>query len=225
MEDSRCQDRMAELRDQKKVQRMGPKGALKSRNEIGKIYRKGTFKEKIDWDERLDWRTDRKEYGKLLIGDDGSWCLERVVGARKYTKGSSAGYQDGEKYWSRWGFWRKQNVSWIDQIGLRGIRPQNVGELFCERSLNQSTPIRTNDAIFGGSTKSQRSWRLYPKSVKRSCWQCSAEVWERSCWISDQQRDEDLNHQEGTVDAPEPSYDQSIPEEMLNGTLRFDDVN
>ena len=32
----------------KKVQRMGPKGALKSRNEIGKIYRKGTFKEKIN---------------------------------------------------------------------------------------------------------------------------------------------------------------------------------
>ena len=32
----------------KKVQRMGPKGALKSQNEIGKIYRKGTFKEKID---------------------------------------------------------------------------------------------------------------------------------------------------------------------------------
>ena len=48
MEDSRCQDRMAELRDQKKVQRMGPKGALKSRNEIGQIYRKGTFNEKID---------------------------------------------------------------------------------------------------------------------------------------------------------------------------------
>ena len=43
-------------------------------------------------EKRLDGRTDKREYGKLLIGYDENRCLERVIGARKYTKGSGAGY-------------------------------------------------------------------------------------------------------------------------------------
>ena len=76
----------------KRSKKGAKKGTLKARNKAGQIYEKGTFSRNIDWEERLDGRTDKKEYGKLLIGDDESWCLERVIGARKYTKGSGAGY-------------------------------------------------------------------------------------------------------------------------------------
>ena len=41
----------------KKVQRMGPKGALKSQNEIGKIYRRGHLMRRLI--EMRDWIEER----------------------------------------------------------------------------------------------------------------------------------------------------------------------
>ena len=110
-----------------------------------------------------------------------------------------------------------------DRLKARRWKDQSVERCFsCEKTSEirraDTSPSWINSQSDEADTppswwinKFQRSWRLYPKSVKRSCWQCSAEVWEHSCWISDQQRDEALNHQEEAVDTPEPSYDQSIP--------------
>ena len=76
-----------------------------------------------------------------------------------------------------------------DRLKARRWKDQSVERCFsCEKTSEirraDTSPSWINSQTDEADTppswwinKSQRSWRLYPKSVKRSCWQCSAEVW------------------------------------------------
>ena len=105
---------------------------------------------------------------------------------------------------------------------MRGIWPQNAGELFTREVSGTVHDIRTkDDAILVNPVST--SWRLYPKPVKRSCWQCSTKMGVQLLSSRPTKR-WGSESSEGTVNAPEPGYDQSISEGMQNGARRFDDV-
>ena len=105
-------------------------------------------------------------------------------------------------------------------------RCEESGHRTLENSLRERSPEQST--TYGRKTTPY--WWIQSQRTKDCIQNQSREAadnvarrWERSCWVPDQPRDEDLNHQKKR-ECSRTSYDQSISEGMQNGAHRFDNV-